>query len=87
MMLKSELNTKNKFTTIGGLTFPVLRYNFGTINWRLKEIRKIYRKTRKVLTMYKIHHPKADVDRLFVKKERKRKRPVTSISDIQSRDN
>jgi len=52
-MLKSELNAKNKFTTIGALTSPVLRYNFGTINWRLEEIRKIYRKTIRVLTLYK----------------------------------
>jgi len=25
------------------------------------------RKTRKMLTMYKMHHPKADIDRLNVK--------------------
>jgi hypothetical protein len=37
--------------------------------------------------VYKIHHPKADVDKLYVKKERRRKRPVTRIRDIQSRDN
>ena len=28
MTLKSELNSKKKFTTIGALTFSVLRYNF-----------------------------------------------------------
>jgi hypothetical protein len=69
MMLKSELTAKNKFTTIGALIFPVLRYNFGTINLRLEEIRKFDRKTRKVLTVYKMHHPKADVDKLYVKNE------------------
>jgi len=41
MMLKSELNAKNKFTIIEALTFPVLRYNFVTINWRQEEIRKL----------------------------------------------
>jgi hypothetical protein len=87
MRLKSELNAKNKFTTIGALIFLILRYNFGTINWRLAEIRKIERKTRKVLTLYKMHHPKAAIDRLYVKKERKRKRPVSNISDLQGRDN
>jgi len=66
MRLKSESNAKNKFTTIGALIFPILRYNFCTINWRLAEIRKIDRKTRKVLTMYKMHHPKAAIDRLYV---------------------
>jgi hypothetical protein len=44
-MLKPELNAKNKFTIIGSLIVPILRYNFGTINWRLAEIRKFDRKT------------------------------------------
>jgi hypothetical protein len=67
MVLKSELNAKNKIIAIGALAVPVLRYSFGIINWRLGEIKKIDRKTRKILTMYKMHHPKADIDRLYVK--------------------
>ena len=39
------------------------------INWRTEEIKKIDRKTRKMLTMYKMHHPKADIDRLYVKRK------------------
>jgi hypothetical protein len=46
-----------------------LRYSFGTINWRLEEIQQIDRKTRKMLTTYKRHHPKADIDRLYVKRK------------------
>jgi len=40
MILKSELNTRNKITAIGALTVPVLRYSFGIINWRTEEIKK-----------------------------------------------
>ena len=69
MILKSELNVRNKITAIGALAVPVLRYSFGIINWRTEEIKKIERKTRKMLTMYKIHHPKADIDRLNVKRK------------------
>ena len=47
----------------------MLRYSFGIINWRTEEIKKIDRKTRKMLTMYKMHHPKADIDRLYVKRK------------------
>jgi len=47
----------------------VLRYSFGIINWRTEEIRNIDRKTRKMLTVCKMHHPKADTDRLNVKRE------------------
>jgi len=46
-----------------------LRYSFGAINWRTEEIKKIDRKTRKMLTMYKMHQPKADIDRLYVKRK------------------
>jgi hypothetical protein len=67
MVLKSELNARNKITATGALAVPILRYSFGIINWRLEEIKQIDRKTRKMLTMYKMHHPKADIDRLYVK--------------------
>jgi hypothetical protein len=69
MILKSELNIRNKITAIGALAVPVLRYSFGVINWRIEEIKQIDRKTRKMLTMYKTHHPKADIDRLYVKRK------------------
>jgi len=69
MILKSELNARNKITAIGALAVPVLRYSFGIINWRIEEIKQIDRKTRKMLTMYKMHCPKADIDRLYVKRK------------------
>jgi hypothetical protein len=66
MILKSELKARNKITEIGALAVPVLMYSFGIINWRIEEIKQIDRKTRKMLTIYKMHHPKADIDRLYV---------------------
>ena len=69
MILKSELNARNKLTAIGAIAVPVLRYSFGIINRRIEEIKKIYRKTTKMLTMYKMHHPEADIDRLYVKRK------------------
>jgi hypothetical protein len=44
MILKSELNAKNKITEIG---------RFGIINWRLKERDQ---KAKKILTIYTINH-------------------------------
>jgi hypothetical protein len=40
MILKSELNVRNKITGIGALVVPVLRYRCGIINWRIEEIKK-----------------------------------------------
>jgi len=67
MILNSELNTKNKITTVGVLAIPVIRYSFDIINWSLEEVKKVDRKIRKILTVYKMHHPKADIDRPCVK--------------------
>jgi hypothetical protein len=69
MILKSELNAGNKITAIGALWVPVLRYSFGIVNRRIEEIKQIDRKTRKTLTMCKMHHPKADIVRLSVKRK------------------
>jgi hypothetical protein len=62
--LDTELSAKNKIHAIGALLVPVFRYSFGIINWRQEELRKLDRKTRKLLTIRGQHHPKADVDRL-----------------------
>ena len=40
MILKSELNDRNKITPIGALAVPVLRDSFGIINWRTEVIKK-----------------------------------------------
>jgi len=52
MILKSELNAKNKVTAIGALAVPESRYSFTVINWRLEEIKKIDRKTAKKRTVF-----------------------------------
>jgi len=81
MILKSELNTRNKITAIGALAVPVLRYSFGIINWRIEEIKQIDMETRKMLKMYKTDHPKAD-RQTVCKEERRRERIGTRRSGI-----
>jgi len=70
IFIKSELNARNKNAETGALAVPILRYSFGIINWRIEEKTQIDRETRKMLTMYKMHHPKADIDRLYVKRKK-----------------
>ena len=67
MILKCELNARNKITATGALAVRVLRYSFGIINWRTEEINKIDRKSRKKLTIYKMHHPKSGIGKPYVK--------------------
>jgi hypothetical protein len=61
------LNAKNKITAFEALAVPILSSDI--FNWRLEEIRKIDRKTRMLLKVYKVHHPKSDTGRLCVKRK------------------
>ena len=45
---------------------PVVQYSFNVINWNLQDLRRINTKIRKLLTCYKMHHPKGDKDRLYL---------------------
>ena len=55
--MKTELNSKNRIT---------VSYSFNIINWNLSETKRLYAKIRKMFTISRIHHPKADVERLHV---------------------
>ena len=55
MVLKSELNSPTKLEAITTLAVPMVTYSFNIMNW-----------TRNFLTKYKMHHPKSDIDRLYL---------------------
>ena len=65
-VLNSELTSGNKFRAIGSLAVPVIEYSISILDWTKTELQKIDRKTRKILTMNKLLHPRADVSRLYV---------------------
>ena len=50
---------------INRLALPVLTYSFGVIYWETTDQQQLDRQTRKFLTMHGVHHPSADVDRLY----------------------
>jgi hypothetical protein len=52
---------------------PVLRHSCSIINGKSEEIRKTERKTRNLLTMHKMHHPKAKIDRLYIRNKNRNK--------------
>ena len=64
LILRTELNGRNKIEAINSLAVPVVQYSFGIIDWKISELKKIDTKTRKLLNMHKMLHPKADVERL-----------------------
>lgn len=64
-VLQTELHARNKIESLNSLALPVMQYSFGLLNWRMEEIRRIDRRTRKMLCKFKQHHPRADIDRLY----------------------
>ena len=66
LILTTELNSKNKITAINSLAVPVVVYSFNIVSWNLSELRKLDAKIRKRFTCHRMHHPKSDVDRLYV---------------------
>ncbi|KAF7218105.1 putative LOC107393841-like protein [Nothobranchius furzeri] len=69
LVIKSELNAANKIKAINILAVPTVTYSFNIINWQLKEVKKLDTKTRKLLTSERMHHPKADVERMYLPRQ------------------
>ena len=65
-VVQSDLNSKNKMMAFNTLAIPVVTYSFNIIDWSLQEIKGMDVKVRKLLTINKMHHPKADVDRIYL---------------------
>ena len=66
LVLKSELNSRNKIAAINTLAVPVIVYSYGIINWKLDEIQDLDRMTRKQLCMNRMLAKKADIDRIYL---------------------
>ena len=66
LVLKTELNAANRFEVINTLAIPVVTYSFNIIDWKMSEIKRLDTKTRQLLSLSKMHHTKADVDRLYL---------------------
>ena len=73
LILKSKLNGKNKIQAINTWAVALLRYGAGIINWKVDELKKVDKTTRKTLTMYGALHPKSGIDRLYLKRKHGRR--------------
>ena len=61
LILKSELNARNKIIAINTLAVPVILCRYGIIDWKLVEIQDLDRITRMQLCMYMMPAKKADI--------------------------
>ena len=58
LILKTELNSKNRITAINMLAISVITYSFNIIAWNLSEVKRLDIKVRKMMTTHKIHPQK-----------------------------
>ena len=70
LILKSKLNGRNKIAGINTWAVSLLRYGAGVIMWTVEELKSLDRKTRKLLTIHGVLHPRSDIDRLYVSRKR-----------------
>ena len=75
-ILTSELKAHNRIDAINSLALPVVTYSFTKINRSLTEIKKVDTKIRKLLTVHRMHHPKSDVNRLYLRRREESRRLV-----------
>ena len=66
---ESTLNGQNKIQAFNTWAIPILRYTGGIMDWTKENLHKLDRKTRKILTMNRMLHPKADVDRIYLPRQ------------------
>ena len=49
LILISKLNGKNKIKVINNLAVAIMRYGAGVLEWRVDELKELYRNTRKLI--------------------------------------
>ena len=64
----SELNFRNKVIAHNSFAVPILVPTIGILEWNIKELEDIDKRTRKILCMTGNFHRNSDVDRLYVKR-------------------
>ena len=70
LVLKSKLNSRNKIMAMNTWAVTLLRYGAGILKWSKAEVAAMDSKTRKLMTMYGAFHPKSDIHRLYLQREK-----------------
>ena len=69
-MLKTKLSGKNKIMAVNTWAVATLRYSAGVVYWKVDKLNELDRKTRHMMTLHGALHPKSDVDRLYLPRQK-----------------
>ena len=64
--LSSKLNAGNIIKAFNSWAVSLLRYSGGIVNWTKSELAELDRRTRKLLTIHGVLHPRSNVSRLYL---------------------
>ena len=87
LVMKYQLNGKNKIKAENTWAVSVRRYGAGTIKWNKEELQEIDRKSRKIVTMNKELHPRSDVARIYVPREKRGRGLINCESCVGREEN
>ena len=75
LVMKSQLNDKNKIKAAKTWAVSLKMYESRTIKWNKGELQEIDRKARKIITINEELHPRSDVARIHVPRKKGKKGP------------
>ena len=70
LVLKSKLNGKSEIKAANTWAVSILRYSAGVVEWKTDELKVLDRKNRKMMTLHGALHPKSDVERVYVARQK-----------------
>ena len=79
-LLETKPNSRNLIKGKNTWAVPLVRYSGPFLKWTRDELRQMDQRTRKLMTMHKVLHPRDDVDRLYVSRKEGGRR-LASIED------
>ena len=79
-LLETKVSNRNPIKGINTWAVPLVRYSGPSLKWTRDELKLMDQRTRKVMTMQKVLHPRDDVDRQYVSRK-EGGRGLASIED------
>ena len=68
-LFETKLSSRNFIKGINTWAVPLVRYSGPYLKWTRDELKQMDQRTRKLMTMHKVIHPRDDVDRLYVSRK------------------
>ena len=87
LVFKTKLGGRNKIMAVNTWDVAILRYSAGVIDWKSEELKELDRKTTKTMSLYGALHPKSDVDRLYLSRQKEGRGLISCEICVKAEEN